>query len=290
MLVDDNKDILFNLKIRLEAHNYEISTAQNGKKALILLNELKKIPDLIISDIMMPQMNGYDFFNNVSKNPIWSMIPFIFLSAKDSPDDIRFGKMLGVDDYITKPFDNEDLLAIIKGKLARKKSYTSLNNSINNLFSTLNLELKPSIIEKDVASFVLFIVFWDDKIGPKLVNSYYREEIKSYSIEKVCFQLFNSVSAIYGHDKIEQHQDILINIDNIKMRGYIYFDSILDETTRGKQKPYMIGVIAPNISYFESLKIRQIFNELAVKIKVNHKENLEPYWERILEVLQTSIF
>jgi len=289
LLVDDNKDILFNLKIRLEANDYEIVTAQNGLIALDILQSLKKIPDLIISDIMMPEMNGYDFFNKVSENPLWGMIPFIFLSAKDSPKDVRFGKMLGVDDYLTKPFDKDDLLAIIGGKIARKKSFNTLNKSFNDLFSTLNLELKPSIIEKEIRSIILFVVFWDDKIGPNLVNSFYKEKY-SFSIEKVGFQLFNAVSTIYGHDKIDQQQGVLINIDNIKRWGYIYFDSIHDETARGKQKPYMLGLIAPNISYFESLKIREIFNSLSEKIKVNQMENLEQYWEKISDILRSSLF
>ena len=238
----------------------------------------------------MPEMNGYDFFTKVSENPFWSMIPFIFLSAKDSPQDVRFGKMLGVDDYLTKPFDNDDLMAIIQGKLSRKRSFNSLNENINNLFATLNLELKPSMIEKDIQSIIIFVVFWDDKVGPYLVNSYFKEEIQSFSIEKVGFQLFNAVSTIYGHDKIEHQQGILINIDNIKRWGYIYFDSIEDRSVRGKQTPYMLGVISPNISYFESLKIREIFNLLTEKIKVDNKENLEPYWESVSDVLRSSIF
>ena len=82
----------------------------------------------------------------------------------------------------------------------------------------------------------------------------------------------------------------ILDIKNIKRWGYIYFDSIEDETARGKQRAYMLGLIAPRISYFESLKIREIFDELTDKIKINRKEDLEPYWERISSVLVSFQF
>ncbi|MCK4848744.1 MAG: response regulator, partial [Candidatus Heimdallarchaeota archaeon] len=105
LVVEDNPDVLFNIQVALEANEYEVETASNGKKAIKKLSEMGKNPDLIISDIMMPEMDGYDFFNIVSQNSVWSRIPFVFLSAKSKPEDVRFGKILGADDYITKPFD-----------------------------------------------------------------------------------------------------------------------------------------------------------------------------------------
>ena len=117
LVVEDYEAILFNLRLLLELQDYEVLTAKNGREALEVLNNSIKRPDLIISDILMPEMDGYDLLEKVSNNPKWNMIPFIFLSAKASPDEIRQGKLLGVDDYLTKPIDEELLLSLIKNKI-----------------------------------------------------------------------------------------------------------------------------------------------------------------------------
>ena len=108
------------VKLLLESNDYRVETAKTGEDALKILSDLKTPPDIIISDIMMPKMNGYNFFETVSDNLKWNRIPFIFISALSTPEDIRIGKMLGVDDYLTKPFKEEDLLATISGKVNRK--------------------------------------------------------------------------------------------------------------------------------------------------------------------------
>jgi len=76
-------------------------------------------PDLILADIMMPRMNGYQFFQRVRSNKDWAWIPVIFLSAKGAGEDIRFGKEMGVDDYLQKPIEAEDLIAAVIGTLKR---------------------------------------------------------------------------------------------------------------------------------------------------------------------------
>jgi two-component system sensor histidine kinase/response regulator len=94
-----------------------VITASNGVEALDLLGDVK--PDLIISDIMMPDVDGYQFHAQVRRRPELLAIPFIFLTARGGRDDIRRGKELGVDDYLTKPFDEEDLLIAVRAKLSR---------------------------------------------------------------------------------------------------------------------------------------------------------------------------
>jgi len=96
-----------------------VLTAANGVDGLDLLQSLPKPPDLIISDIMMPRMNGYEFFDAVRKKNEWVDIPFVFLTAKGEKADIRLGKELGADDYVVKPMDPDDLLVIVRAKLKR---------------------------------------------------------------------------------------------------------------------------------------------------------------------------
>jgi two-component system sensor histidine kinase/response regulator len=117
MVVEDNLAMLDGLRDLLEIAEYRVSTASGGEEALELLNTVK--PDLIISDIMMPGMDGYLFHSLVRERPDLLTVPFIFLTARGEKADIRRGKELGVDEYITKPFDEEDLLIAIRSKLAR---------------------------------------------------------------------------------------------------------------------------------------------------------------------------
>ncbi len=117
LVVDDEPDLVENIKLPLEMEGYQVIVAYNGLEAL---NVLESNPvDLILTDIAMPDMNGYQLYEQVCKNPKWAIIPFIFLTARSMDSDIRYGKELGVDDYITKPIRVNDLLAIVRGKLRR---------------------------------------------------------------------------------------------------------------------------------------------------------------------------
>jgi signal transduction histidine kinase/DNA-binding response OmpR family regulator len=101
----------------LEMTGYSVSWASNGREALQLMETLS--PDLIVSDIMMPEMDGYSFYEYVRADDRWLLVPFIFLTAKDTRADIRLGKSIGVDDYLTKPFAPEDLLVAVESRLIR---------------------------------------------------------------------------------------------------------------------------------------------------------------------------
>lgn len=117
LVLDDNCDFLTNIELILEMEGYKVVSACSGSEALTLLDQTK--PDLIISDIMMPEMDGYEFYQHVRQNPELLTIPFIFLSAKGEKEDIRFGKRLGVDEYLTKPLEPKDLLIAVEAKLRR---------------------------------------------------------------------------------------------------------------------------------------------------------------------------
>lgn len=117
LVVEDNRTLLEGLRELLQLSGYQVITAIDVKEALERL-EIQP-PDLIISDIMMPEIDGYQFHAQVRRRPELIDVPFIFLTARGEEADIRKGKSLGVDDYITKPFDEEDLLIAVRSKLAR---------------------------------------------------------------------------------------------------------------------------------------------------------------------------
>lgn len=124
LLVEDDEGILSGLKMSLELEGFRVLTARDGLEALEIMNRTK--PDLLIVDIMMPRMNGYSFLKRVRENEAWLTIPVIFLTAKSDKADVRLGKEMGVEDYITKPFDIMDLLSTVRGKLKRSEELSKL--------------------------------------------------------------------------------------------------------------------------------------------------------------------
>lgn len=109
MIVDDNPDFLLSIKKALKFMNndYEITCASDGIRCLNLLKN-NDIPDLILLDIMMPKMSGWETFKNIQENPLWKNIPVIFLTARTDDVAVKTGSFLA-DDFIEKPFKIEDL-------------------------------------------------------------------------------------------------------------------------------------------------------------------------------------
>jgi CRP-like cAMP-binding protein len=127
LLIEDNNEVRENTAEILSLANYEVVTAENGKIGVELAGREK--PDLIICDIMMPELDGYGVLHILSKKTETASIPFIFLTAKTEKSDIRKGMTLGADDYLTKPFDDTDLLNAVETRLNKvsilKKQYAA---------------------------------------------------------------------------------------------------------------------------------------------------------------------
>jgi DNA-binding response OmpR family regulator len=115
LVVEDHEPMLGAIESVLEMRGYAVSIAVNGADALRVMEEAQ--PDLLIVDILMPEMDGYTFYQEVQKRPEWRSTPFIFLTSMAEREDIQKGRELGVDSYITKPFDPEDLLAAVRAGL-----------------------------------------------------------------------------------------------------------------------------------------------------------------------------
>lgn len=115
LVVDDEPAALTLLDIALKQKSYQPLLAQDGAEALAIL--AAQPVDLIISDVAMPRMNGYQLCQAVKTSPHWALIPFILVSGRCLASDIRYGKSLGADDYLTKPYELADLLAVIEGRL-----------------------------------------------------------------------------------------------------------------------------------------------------------------------------
>lgn len=151
LLIEDNPDVRENTAEILTLANYDVRTAENGKIGVELATREK--PDLIICDIMMPELDGYGVLHILSKKPETASIPFIFLTAKTEKADIRKGMTLGADDYLTKPFDDTDLLNAVEARLNKisilKKQYAADASGLDQFIEDAQRVLNLNDLAKD---------------------------------------------------------------------------------------------------------------------------------------------
>jgi len=117
LVVEDDRNLLRAIAVSLRRAGFEVATARGGEEALELLSAT--IPDLVVSDIMMPGMDGYTLAEHIRSSARTDLIPIIFLTAKDARKDRIASSRAGVDAYLTKPFEPEELIAAINNILAR---------------------------------------------------------------------------------------------------------------------------------------------------------------------------
>jgi two-component system, OmpR family, alkaline phosphatase synthesis response regulator PhoP len=143
LVVEDEMSIRHNVEEILELCDYQVLTADNGRTGLELAQ--KALPDLIISDIMMPKLDGYGMLEELRKNEATATIPVIFLTAKTEKCDLRKGMELGADDYITKPFTPDEVLETVASRWKRHCAYQERLNQEKSKFEAIKAEL----IKKD---------------------------------------------------------------------------------------------------------------------------------------------
>lgn len=166
LIIEDNDDIREGIAEMLDVAGYETFMAKNGKIGVDIA--LKNLPDIILCDIMMPELDGYGVLYLLQKNPQTAHIPFIFMTAKAERADVRKGMDMGADDYLTKPFDDVELFNAIESRLRKKNKPTgfmSVGGDKNSLFESLKAKGKPRsfaakqilYVENDEPSFLYFI-------------------------------------------------------------------------------------------------------------------------------------
>jgi CRP-like cAMP-binding protein/CheY-like chemotaxis protein len=157
LIIEDSNDIRENVVEILELAAYTVFSASNGKTGIELAQ--KNIPDIILCDIMMPELDGYGVLFMLQKNAQLATVPFIFLTAKAERVDLRKGMEMGADDYLTKPFDDIELLSAIESRLKKKetqeKFYSASLDHLDKLVSRNKglAELKKVIQERKVRQF-----------------------------------------------------------------------------------------------------------------------------------------
>lgn len=165
LVIDDNADIRENTAEILELAGYKTFTAENGKKGVD--SAIKEKPDVIICDIMMPELDGYGVLHLLRKNPGTQSIPFVFLTAKTERSDFRKGMEMGADDYITKPFEDIELLNAIETRLKKAEV----------------LENKYAPTQQGISQFIKDVK--DTGMMQKLADQY---DVESYGKKQTLYQ------------------------------------------------------------------------------------------------------
>ena len=149
LVVDDSEEVLCALSDVLQDAEYKVLKTSSAGEALSLLEEQK--PDIIICDVMMPEMDGFEFHYKVRQNSELSHVPFVFLTALNESKQVQRGKELGCDDYLTKPFEPDELLAVVKGKILISKhreqiSENKLETYRKRIIHTLSHEFRTPLV------------------------------------------------------------------------------------------------------------------------------------------------
>jgi len=281
--VEDNPEVLTHVKVVLESEGFKVITSKSGNEALKRLNSENIPPDLVISDIKMPGMDGYELFTKILNHESWKKIPFIFLTALDSDKQILEGKSLGVDDYLIKPFKEKDLLAVVKGKLKR----INLQRKQSPPIKELNLNLEDiQLSMENTPQINFFLMKWSESYGARLQFSFPETNNKD-SMQDIGQRLMQTAMNLrfknVDKEIIPIRGGLSIDLKTLNKKAYIYLDTIQEDQI------YMIGVIAPKLKYVNIVELKDLFQELFLKMNqdVDMKINYGDYWRRINFILKS---
>jgi CRP/FNR family transcriptional regulator, polysaccharide utilization system transcription regulator len=183
LIIEDNEDLRENIVEILELDNYTVYAAENGKKGIEIAE--KQLPDLIICDVMMPVLDGYGTLSILHRKTQMADIPFIFLTAKSEKMDFRYGMNLGADDYITKPFENNELLKVVEMHLKKSEKFKNvLKQPIDNqhfINEAKGVEaLKMLTMDKEIRHFSKKNVIYLEGSAPRYLYYIQKGKIKVF--------------------------------------------------------------------------------------------------------------
>ncbi len=193
LVIEDTKDVRENLVEILELADYEVSSASNGKEGVAMAKS--DTPDLIICDVMMPELDGFGVLKILNKSEKLNHVPLIFLTAKAEKSDIRKGMGLGADDYITKPFDDTELLEAIEIRLKKSEKLKGLfdqsDEGLQRFFSEAKAseEFKKLSLDKELRSFSSKDIIYEEGQQARWLYFVVNGQIKEYQTNEVGKQL-----------------------------------------------------------------------------------------------------
>lgn len=272
LVIDDNTDIRENIAEILELSGYKIFTAENGRVGVEVA--LRERPSIIICDIMMPELDGYGVLHLLRKNPVTQQTPFIFITAKTERSDLRKGMEMGADDYITKPFEDIELLNAVETRLKRldiaDKMYTPTSQGVMQFLQDVN---SAGLIEKlseqyEIASFSKKQSLYVQGKRPRYLYYLAKGKVKAY----------------------KSHEDGKEYITNLYNAGeFIGYLALLDDKVYEDSASFLEDAEVLQIPKEDFLKM--VFSDVNIASKFIHiiTQNVKEKEERLLNLAYSSL-
>ncbi|ASS50433.1 MAG: transcriptional regulator [Candidatus Fluviicola riflensis] len=276
LLIEDNDDVRENTAEILEMAQYEVLTATNGKEGFELA--VTSQPDLIICDIMMPVLDGDGVLHLLSKNPETAGIPFIFLTAKAERSDIRRGMEMGADDYLTKPFDDVDLLNAIETRFKKseilKREYSRDLKGLNTFREEVREanSLKDLSIDRDVRTYSKKTEIFREGMYPRGIYFVNSGKVKTYQTNEHGKELITSLHSegdFFGFlsllkDEPYTHSAAALEDAEVCMIPKDEFFSLLFRNKEVARK--FIGILAGNLYENEQHLVQLAYNSVRKRV------------------------
>ncbi|HET53975.1 MAG TPA: hybrid sensor histidine kinase/response regulator [Ignavibacteria bacterium] len=277
LVVEDEEIVRTNIAEILESEGFQVESAENGISAIQKIDLF--FPDVIVSDVMMPGMDGYELVKYIQQNPLTSSIPIILLTARADTQDVRRGMQYGADDYITKPFRAQDLINAVTTRLAKQKNY---DRKFHELKSNISMYI-PHELRTPLVSILGF--------ADLIINNL--DDLEKDEIRQMAGKVKNSGLRLY--ERIEKFL-YFSELELIKTDPRLPEDCVIDQTLvesllSSKFKEKNIECVEVNIEneklclsqdYLSRILIELVDNaykfiEKDPKIIVNGKTNFSEY-------------
>lgn len=273
ILIEDDPILRENTAELLELSGYEVQTAADGKKGVLAIKEY--LPDVIVCDIMMPELDGYGVLETLSRDEKTKGIPFIFLSAKTERKDVRKGMELGADDYLTKPFEEPELIGAIESRLAKMSILKDFeaNDSMSNTITETQIRsihgLKTYIDDNGTEHFF------------KTGETIYREGMHSNTVYLVLKGIVKT------HKLDEMGKELITGI--YKPNDFFGFscftkDTVHAEYATAMENTELVGISSQNLG-----RLLEESHDLAMELMQFLSENLSEAKEQLLEMAYGSV-
>ncbi len=272
LIIEDNLDVRENLAEILELSNFETVTAENGK--IGVQKALSDTPDLILCDVMMPELDGYGVLNILGKKPKTAEIPFIFLTAKAERSDFRKGMNLGADDYITKPFDQSELLDVIERRIQKSER---IKKAFDGTDQGLTAFINEARGQKEI-----------EKLTEERTTKEYKKKEKIYQEGERPKQLyFVATGKVKTYKTNEWGKEYITGVH--EAGDFVGYLSLIKETPYAESATAMEGTTLSHIpkeDFFKMLHYNQNFAARFIKMLA---KNMEEQEEKLLSLAYNSI-
>ncbi|MFC5048077.1 response regulator [Aquimarina hainanensis] len=274
LLIEDDSALRENTAELLELSDYEVVTAPNGRVGIEMAKE--ELPSVVVCDIMMPEIDGYGVLEALSKEKTTRHIPFIFLSAKTEHKEIRKGMDMGADDYLTKPFDEEELLSAIESRLA--KSILLANTAVANE----NIEKESP--EDQLRNIHELKNFFDDN-GEELT---YKKGETIYTSGEHSNKVYLILKGVVKNHKMDESGKELTT-DLYKADDFLGFTSFMDNIPYQESATAVEEVVLAGISKTTLKEVLAKSQQVSMELMELLTDHLSDIKEQLLQMAYSSV-